>query len=100
MPSNLITAGVTNKVGWAFGLGLERIAMQVYGIPDIRLFWSNDSGFLSQFETAKPDSKIQFKVSFLLHNSLPLIIYIIIVVATGLILLFPLNLAGLTFPIY
>lgn len=57
----LHNAGVTNKVGWAFGLGLERIAMQVYGIPDIRLFWSNDSGFLSQFETAKPDSKIQFK---------------------------------------
>jgi len=57
----LHNAGAQDKVGWAFGLGLERIAMRLYGIPDIRLFWSNDSGFLSQFESAKPDSKIQFK---------------------------------------
>ena len=33
-------AGVQDKVGWAFGLGLERLAMILYGIPDIRLFWS------------------------------------------------------------
>jgi len=57
----LHNAGAPDKVGWAFGLGLERIAMRLYGIPDIRLFWSNDSGFLSQFEAAKPDTKIQFK---------------------------------------
>lgn len=38
-----------HKVGWAFGLGLERIAMALFGIPDIRLFWSKDSRFLSQF---------------------------------------------------
>ncbi|VDM96984.1 unnamed protein product [Thelazia callipaeda] len=42
-------AGVVDRVGWAFGLGLERLAMILYGIPDIRLFWSRDSGFLSQF---------------------------------------------------
>jgi phenylalanyl-tRNA synthetase alpha chain len=36
-------------MGWAFGLGLERIAMILYSIPDIRLFWSEDPRFLSQF---------------------------------------------------
>lgn len=49
-------------MGWAFGLGLERIAMILYSIPDIRLFWSTDERFLSQFEhgkitTFKPYSK-------------------------------------------
>ena len=32
-------AGVPDKVGWAFGLGLERLAMVLYTIPDIRLFF-------------------------------------------------------------
>ncbi len=35
--------------GFAFGLGPERIAMLKYGIEDIRLFYSNDLRFLSQF---------------------------------------------------
>ncbi len=35
--------------GFAFGLGLERIPMLLYGIDDIRLFYSNDLRFLSQF---------------------------------------------------
>ncbi len=35
--------------GFAFGLGLERIAMTKYGIDDIRLFYENDERFLSQF---------------------------------------------------
>ena len=35
--------------GFAFGLGVERIAMLKYGISDIRLFFENDRRFLSQF---------------------------------------------------
>jgi len=35
--------------GFAFGLGVERIAMLKYGISDIRLFLENDSRFLEQF---------------------------------------------------
>jgi phenylalanyl-tRNA synthetase alpha chain len=35
--------------GFAFGLGLERIAMLRHGVPDIRLFWENDLRFLRQF---------------------------------------------------
>lgn len=35
--------------GFAFGLGIERIAMLVYGINDIRLFYENDIRFLEQF---------------------------------------------------
>ena len=33
---------------WAFGLGLERLAMVLFSVPDIRLFWSGDQRFLSQ----------------------------------------------------
>ena len=36
--------------GFAFGIGLERIAMLKYGIPDIRLFFENDVRFLKQFK--------------------------------------------------
>ncbi|XP_044723995.1 tRNA synthetases class II core domain-containing protein [Hirsutella rhossiliensis] len=43
-------AGVPSQLGWAFGLGLERIAMLLFKIPDIRLFWSRDQRFLSQFD--------------------------------------------------
>ena len=35
--------------GWAFGMGVERIAMLKYGVDDIRLFFENDLGFLTQF---------------------------------------------------
>jgi phenylalanyl-tRNA synthetase alpha chain len=35
--------------GYAFGLGLERIAMMMYGIDDIRYFYQNDVRFLRQF---------------------------------------------------
>jgi phenylalanyl-tRNA synthetase alpha chain len=35
--------------GWAFGFGIERIAMIRYGINDVRMFYENDIRFLSQF---------------------------------------------------
>ncbi len=35
--------------GFAFGMGVERIAMLRHGIPDIRLFYENDLRFLRQF---------------------------------------------------
>ncbi|SDY32693.1 phenylalanine--tRNA ligase subunit alpha [Tindallia californiensis] len=35
--------------GWAFGMGIDRIAMQKYGIDDIRLLYENDIRFLKQF---------------------------------------------------
>ncbi|KAL3271361.1 hypothetical protein HHI36_021845 [Cryptolaemus montrouzieri] len=57
----LTNAGIPNKVGWAFGLGIERIAMCLYKIPDIRLFWSNDSGFLNQFKFCDENSHFIYK---------------------------------------
>jgi phenylalanyl-tRNA synthetase alpha chain len=35
--------------GWAFGFGIERLAMKKYGISDIRLLFENDLRFLNQF---------------------------------------------------
>ena len=35
--------------GFAFGLGIERVAMLKYGIGDLRMFFENDTRFLSQF---------------------------------------------------
>src|SRR5919199_4813846 len=35
--------------GFAFGIGLERIAMLRHGVPDLRMFWENDLRFLEQF---------------------------------------------------
>lgn len=37
----------------AFGLGLDRFAMILFDIPDIRLLWTNDSRFLEQFKSEK-----------------------------------------------
>lgn len=62
----LQNAGVTERIGWAFGLGLERIAMCLYDIPDIRLFWSTDSGFLNQFKVEDPNAIITYKVQKLI----------------------------------
>lgn len=42
--------GLSSEVnGWAFGLGLDRLAMLLFDIPDVRLFWSKDERFVSQF---------------------------------------------------
>lgn len=36
--------------GFAFGMGVERIAMLKYGIDDIRLLYENDMRFIEQFK--------------------------------------------------
>jgi phenylalanyl-tRNA synthetase alpha chain len=36
-------------MGFAFGSGLERLAMLRYGVNDLRLFYENDLRFLGQF---------------------------------------------------
>ncbi|KAL1600934.1 phenylalanyl-tRNA synthetase alpha subunit, mitochondrial [Nothophoma quercina] len=56
----LNNAGVPDRVGWAFGIGLERIAMLLYSIPDIRLFWSKDERFLSQFKEGEIKTFVPF----------------------------------------
>lgn len=50
-PNVLEAVGVDPEefTGFAFGLGIERIAMRKYGIPDIRLLYENDVRFLRQF---------------------------------------------------
>jgi phenylalanyl-tRNA synthetase alpha chain len=44
-----INAHRPSQLGWAFGIGLDRLAMLLFQIPDIRLFWSKDKRFLTQF---------------------------------------------------
>ena len=39
-----------NTRGFAFGFGLDRLAMIMSGVPDIRLFTENDVRFLSQYK--------------------------------------------------
>jgi phenylalanyl-tRNA synthetase alpha chain len=43
----------TLKRGWAFGIGLDRLAMILFKIPDIRLMWVEDEKFTSQFEAGQ-----------------------------------------------
>jgi phenylalanyl-tRNA synthetase alpha chain len=50
-PTVLRNGGYDPEVysGFAFGMGVERIAMLKYGVEDIRYFWGNDLRFLEQF---------------------------------------------------
>lgn len=61
-PEILKNCGLEGKTAFAFGLGLERLAMILFKIPDIRYFWSEDERFHKQFEAGeiiefKPYSK-------------------------------------------
>ncbi len=53
-PQVLINCGIDEKKykGFAFGMGIERIAILKYDIKDIRLFFENDTRFLKQFTSA------------------------------------------------
>jgi phenylalanyl-tRNA synthetase alpha chain len=46
---NAVNIDSEKYTGWAFGFGIERLAMRKYGITDIRLFFENDIRFLKQF---------------------------------------------------
>ena len=50
-PNVLASCGIDPEVysGFAFGMGIERVAMRRYNINDMRLFFENDVRFLSQF---------------------------------------------------
>ena len=51
-PEVLRHGGIDHKKfsGYAFGLGVERLAMLRYGVDDLRLFFDNDLAFLRQFQ--------------------------------------------------
>ncbi|NVK27357.1 MAG: phenylalanine--tRNA ligase subunit alpha [Flavobacteriia bacterium] len=51
-PAVLEASNIDPKVysGYAFGLGIERITLQRFGIPDIRMLFENDMRFLNQFK--------------------------------------------------
>jgi len=53
-PAVLVNCGIDpgEHSGFAFGMGVERIAMLLYGIGDIRMFFENDVRFLKQFSSA------------------------------------------------
>lgn len=51
--SILNNAGLKDRIGWAWGIGIERLAMLLFNVPDIRLFWSQDERFLNQFSEGK-----------------------------------------------
>ncbi len=53
-PNVLESCGIDSKKysGFAFGMGIERIAMLKYGVKDLRLYFENDVRFLRQFESA------------------------------------------------
>ncbi len=53
-PNVLTNCGIdpNEYSGYAFGMGIERIAMNRYGVDDIRMFFENDIRFLNQFTSA------------------------------------------------
>jgi len=53
-PNVFDLCGIDSKkyTGFAFGMGIERIAMLKYGVKDLRLFFENDVRFLNQFQSA------------------------------------------------
>ena len=73
---DILWAHKIQKQGWAFGVGLERLAMVLFEIPDIKLLWSTDPKVTEQFvrhtiSTFKTFSKINSitrDIAFWLNN--------------------------------
>jgi len=77
--SVLSNFGLTGYNGWAFGFGLERLAIIKMEIPDIRIFWSNDQRITSQFKDINSKYKevskypeISRDISFVIDKSVNL----------------------------
>ena len=47
--------GASHKIGWAFGLGLDRLAMLLFNIEDIRILWTTNERFINQFKNVGLD---------------------------------------------
>ena len=84
--SILANFGVKGYKAWAFGFGLERLAIIKMGIPDIRIFWSNDARITSQLKNLdnkyKDVSKfppINRDISFIIDKNVNLNNYYVIV---------------------
>jgi phenylalanyl-tRNA synthetase alpha chain len=63
-PEIMNNLGLGEHKAFAFGIGIERICMALFEIPDIRYLWSNDPRFLNQFNSGsitkfKPYSKYE-----------------------------------------
>lgn len=65
----LASGGAPDKIGWAFGIGLDRLSMLLFGIHDIRLLWSRDPRFLNQFRSVGMDPATN--VSFVPFSKYP-----------------------------
>ena len=96
MPKKLVLKnfGVEGYNGWAFGFGLERLAIAKMEIPDIRVFWSQDQRVKDQLKNLENKYKevskypsIERDISFIIDKSISLNNYYELVqdVAEGLI---------------
>lgn len=51
-----------NTAGWEIGIGLDRLAMILYNIFDVRLLWNSSHSFLKQFEPKPISEKLQARL--------------------------------------
>ncbi|OGY58111.1 MAG: hypothetical protein A3C03_00490 [Candidatus Colwellbacteria bacterium RIFCSPHIGHO2_02_FULL_45_17] len=77
MPKKEVLAnmGVTGYNGWAYGFGLERLAIISMRLPDIRLLWSDDERVKKQLVLGKPFAEVSKyppvvrDISFVVQNN-------------------------------